>query len=357
MSGKIVQKTIGFTVVCALLAGCLAGCGLTGKDSTEKTPAAKTLRRETETNRDDYGGAYSMSVMVTEYLENGLAARVYTGPDNDTEAQEASYDYDTYGAPIRMYMDHVDNAEAVIEITNSYENGKIVSVQISDVLLNGESALDADLVSASIVFQYFLPSLLRLLQHYEGYRDAEISIRNTENCIRLQNGAVVYSCYDYGYSYMKQTTEITQDSNGHKTTLVTQEYDSGSNVLTTISEADEYGRIVKYGVARGQQSMIMQIEYEVQTNSDTHTRTEAGHIVDFQNDLDTDYSDDQLEEMISQVSFIYTFDDDILVFSEVNFDTQKTTSEYSADRLLLRQTVEINAGEYIHSTVTEYEYQ
>ena len=384
MLRKTIRQVIALIVMCALLAGCLAGCVIilnpdtserpdareskkpvSGDNTSEapptappaetspaaappagESPAAKTLRRETVTT--DYGGR--VSTVIMEYLESGLAARIYSAYNSDDEKSEMSYDYDAHGAPSRMRMDYDNNTEAVIEITNNYENGKLVSAQISDILLNGESALDAGVNPGSMAFYNYLSSLLRFLQHFEGYRDAEISIRNTEACNRLQNGEVVYSCSDMGN--MKATTEITRDSNGHKTISVT----TTSN--TQITETDEHGRCVKFGFVVGQQSMMMQIEYEIQPGSDAHRRTEVGHVADVQNDFDTDNSDDQLKEMAAQYSFTYTFADDVLVFSQTDLvGTQKTTHEYSADGLLLRQATETHSESHTQSTVTEYEYQ
>lgn len=366
MPGKTIHKMIGFTVVCALLTGCLTGCGTnTGErpngngtggpapdNSPVETQASKTLRRETVTTSLGDG----TSVAVFEYLESGLAVRFYSTYGGDAETYDISYDYDAHGDPSGVRMDYDADTEAVIEITNSYENGKIVSAQISDILLNGESALDADLTSDSFAFRSFLSTLLRFLQHYEGYSDAAISIRNTENCVRLQNGEVVYLCSDMGAT--KTVTELTQDSNGHKTQFVTTVvFGSGNDIPASMTEVDEFGRTVKIGAVMGQKSMVMQIGYEARADSDAHKRTEVGYVADFQNDLDMGYSDDQLEEMVSQSSFTYMFADDVLVFSEVIMDTQKMTCEYSADGLLLRQAIETNTGDYIYSVATEYEYQ
>ena len=395
MPGKIVQKVVGSIVVLALLTGCLSGCGAAGNtgtggrpngsesgghssdkddgagkrpdgngtgglipdDGAEETsaaaspataaPAGKTLRRETVTT--GYGG--DVNVVVTEYLENGLAVRVYSADGSADEAQEISYDYGENGVPIRMRLNLDYGTEAVIEIANHYENERITGARISEIWLNGESCLDAGRMPDTVIFYSYLSAFLRLLQHYEGYKDAEISIRNTENCVRLQNGEVVYSCSDMAGT-VKTVTEVTQDSNGHKTISVT------TTSSTQISEMDEYGRYVKFGIVAGRQSVTMLIEYEIQAGSDAHRRTEVGHVADIQYDMDTEYPDGQLEEMAAQFSFTYTFADDVLIFSETDLvGTQKTTCEYSADGLLLRQAVETNTGDRIYSIVTEYEYQ
>ena len=390
MSGKIIRKVIGFSVVCALLAGCLAGCGAAGNthtserpdvsgnggpipdedsdaserpsgsetgrpipdDSTVKPPAAKTLRRETVTTSlgDD------TSVAVFEYLKNGLAARFDSTYGGGAETYDIRYEYDAHGDPCRIRMNYDDDTDAVIEITNRYENGKIVSAQISDILLNGESALDADLAPDSFAFHSFLSTFLRFLQHYEGYRDAAISIRNSETGVRLQNGEAVYLCSDMGTT--KTVTELTRNSNGHKIQLVTTAVSGSDNSIpASMTEVDEFGRIVKIGAVMGRQSMIMRIDYETQPSSDTHQRTETGHVADVQNDLDLGYSNDELEALALQSSFIYTFAGDVLVFSEVIMGTQKTTCEYSADGLLLRQTTETDLGDHTYSVATEYEYK
>ena len=426
MPGKITQRVIGFTVVCALLAGCLAGCGLIGNHDTSRrpdaqesrepvsgdntaeapstappaetspaataptetspaatspaetapavtppaetspaatppaeiSPAAKTLLRETVTTTYDYGYDSGVSVSVTEYSGNGLGIRVYSDGDSGNETYKASYDYDANGAPTRMRIGLGIGIDVPIEIeiTNTYENGRITSAQISDMLINGRSYLNTVTESYPTLFYAYLSTLLRCLQHYEGYKDAVISIRNTETCVRLQYGEVVYSCSDMGE--VKTITEIKQDGNGHKIQLVTTVTPNSENDRpATMAEADEFGRIVKYGAVMGQQSMIMRVDYETQPGSDARQRTEVGRVTDIQNDLDMEYSNDELEELAEQLSFTYTFADDVLVFSEIRLGTQKTTCEYSADGLLLRQTVETNTEGFSQSVVTEYEYQ
>lgn len=369
MSGKIIQKMIGSIALCALLAGCLTGCdagkkdagegpngsgtgGLVSESSPAETQAPKTLRRETVTTRYENGG---VNVAVFDYSESGLAVHFGSTYGGDVEAYDISYDYDAQGAPSQMRMDYDAGTEAVIEITNSYENGKIVSVEISDILLNGESALDAELTSDSFSFYSFLSTLLRFLQHYEGYSDAAISIRNSETGVRLQNGEVVYLCSDMGAA--KTVTELTQNSNGHKTQLITTVASGSENEIpASVTEVDEFGRVVEIGAVMGRKSMMMQVAYRTQAGPNARQRTEVGYVADFQKDSDMGYSDDQLEAMASQASFTYTFADDVLVFSEIIMDTQKSTCEYSVDGLLLRQTVETDSGEFAYSVVTEYKY-
>ena len=182
-------------LLCLILAlSLLTACGSTeisgksepkgGTDSSSKALQSLTYELHTE--------GQLQSGYTIRYDENGLAEELDYISDGKTESAPVDYTFDDKGSPVSPFS--TENTTFSAEF--SIEYGVTTTVSVASCTFNNEMFTDfSDSSRTAPIMTSFL--LFRLIDQFDGFRNATLSVPGTDIEQRVEDGETVYSSTAY----------------------------------------------------------------------------------------------------------------------------------------------------------------